>query len=141
MKQYHEVRNLFGPANIDYLLNYVKEGHMDNQQISDFAQFLGENGPNNNMIGNHKNRMEQKGSMGYASQVKAILNDWWGEELHDMHQEEAFQKLVQESRPSETVSLTSARNLRDGLRKVEKDIHAPRRQKKFAAVCWRLNVP
>ena len=68
---------VFGHANMEYLLNHAKSGHMDDQTISDFAQFLGEKskgGPNSVAL-KHKKRQES-GSMdnGREGRYKGLTN-------------------------------------------------------------------
>ena len=93
---FHCRRNLdkiFGSDNIDLLRGHVQGGNVTKEDITEFAELLGNNNEPNRILGNHKRRMEQKNEGRYDVEVMEILNDWWNEELFDLSTDDAYQKL------------------------------------------------
>jgi hypothetical protein len=95
----YEASHKLGDDNVDHILNYTRGGKMTSQTITDFAQLLGRP-PDpyapNRIYGSHTQRMETNNTMPRDAQMRAILSDWWAEELFDdaISSNEAVDKLV-----------------------------------------------
>jgi hypothetical protein len=101
MSNDYEVIEKLGEGNVEQIINYARGGQMDDQQITDFTHHLGRP-PNNQpdapnvLFGNHSTRMSRDKDRRRDAELRAILSDWWDEELHDdrMSREEALGKLA-----------------------------------------------
>ena len=68
---------------------------MTKEDISEFAQCLGDNEEPNRTFGNHKKRMEQNEIDRYDLEVMEILSDWYNEELCNLSTDNAYKKLYE----------------------------------------------
>jgi hypothetical protein len=99
MANIYQVINKVGENNVDHILNYMRGGKMNDQNITDFSELLGRpphpDEPNI-LFGGHTKRMETNNTRPRDSQMRAILSDWWDEELFNdaMSSEEAVEKLA-----------------------------------------------
>ena len=72
------------------LLEQVVGGGIGVQTIEDIATALGRK-----VLGPHLGRMELAGRrVNLEAEVRSVLSDWWNNEMHDMDQSEALEKLV-----------------------------------------------
>ena len=98
MSHFGDVETKLSEHVVDDIVHYVQNGHMSDQNMKDFAQQLGKvrNDPNvaNILLGNHMTRMERDRNRDKSAEMRAILSDWWRQELHDMTTDDALKKLI-----------------------------------------------
>ena len=84
-----------GADNMKVMLDFIRSGNINDQQLKDIAHHLGINSKGCNIVfGKHKTRMERDRYREKHHEMRAILSDWWDEELHQMSSMEALEKLI-----------------------------------------------
>ena len=83
------VRRVLGDRVVKEMIESSEGEQFPSEKLSSFALLLGENTTNNLIFGNHERR-----KMDGADGLKAILCNWYGEELHKMKTDAALEKLV-----------------------------------------------
>ena len=99
MSYRREVENLLGKECITELLNHVRGGKINDQQMKDFVLQLGELSkidPEEPSIlfGNHSRRMSRERERELDTELHDVLNDWWQTSLFQMTQSTAMEVLV-----------------------------------------------
>ena len=98
MSHSDQVAKKLGEPVVDDIIRYVQSGHVSDQNLKDFAQQIGKvgNDPNvaNVLFGSHVSRMEREKNRDKSAEMRAILSEWWNQELHDMTAEDALTKLI-----------------------------------------------
>merc|ERR1712226_698748 len=85
-----EARGKLGEEVWTLLLEQVVGGGIGVQTIEDIATALGRK-----VLGPHLGRMELAGRrVNLEAEVRSVLSDWWNNEMYDMDQSEALEKLV-----------------------------------------------
>ena len=83
-----EVVAIIGQGTWDIIINSVKTGVINKQMLEDIAQSLG-----SSISGKHRWRMDTTRPEGEA-EMRAILTDWYEQDMHDFTTEKAVQRLV-----------------------------------------------
>ena len=99
MSYRREVENLLGKECITELLNNVRGGKINDQQMKDFVLQLGELSKidpeePNILFGNHSRRMSRERERELDTELHEVLNDWWGTSLYQMTRSAAMEILV-----------------------------------------------
>ena len=84
-----DVKNRLGEEVVDAMIDHSMDERFPSDKLSSFAQYLGENMESNLIFGNHERRKKDG-----ADGLKAILCDWYSEELFDITTDAALEKLV-----------------------------------------------
>ena len=84
-----KVQEKLGEDVLKIILDSVTEGTIDAQKMYDFAFKL-----HLAVGGGHKTRMALPGKLPDQSEMRQILCDWYNEELHDMDQNTAVERLA-----------------------------------------------
>ena len=92
-----EVESLLGKECINILLNHVRGGKMDDDQMRHFVEHLGELSEMdpNVLFGNHMRRMGRDKERRQDTELLQAMNDWWENSLRKMTQDRAMDILVQ----------------------------------------------
>ena len=99
MSYRREVENLLGKECITKLLNYVRGGHMSDDQIMEFVLQLGELSETdseapNVLLGDHKRRMERFKDRAQDTELLQVMYDWWENRLYEMTRDRAMDILI-----------------------------------------------
>ena len=97
MSYRREVESLLGQECINILLNHVRGGKMDDDQMRHFVEHLGELSEMdpNVLFGNHMRRMGRDKERRQDTELLQAMNDWWENSLREMTQDRAMDILVQ----------------------------------------------
>ena len=97
MSHQREVESLLGQECINILLNHVRGGKMDDDQMRHFVEHLGELSEMdpNVLFGNHMRRMGRDKERRQDTELLQAMNDWWENSLRKMTQDRAMDILVQ----------------------------------------------
>ena len=84
-----DVKKKLGDEVVNVMIEFSSDERFPSDKLSSFAQYLGEDMESNLIFGNHERRKKDG-----ADGLKAILCDWYSEELFDITTDAALEKLV-----------------------------------------------
>ena len=91
------VEGLLGKDVIACIFEYVRQGMINEQQISDIARLLESDksvDQPNILFGNHKRRMARDRNRASDEEMREILSDWWNISCYQMTRETAMDALI-----------------------------------------------
>ena len=109
-----DVRNLLGNNLVNTMINFSKTERFPSEKLSPFALHLSGHKENSSIHGNHLRR-KKEGEDG----LKAILCDWWAEELCELPIGDAYEKLLSALESPDVNAKALAARINDIIRESE----------------------